>query len=135
LYTPFSEYVACSQTKEKEMKTRKLKLAGGAVWVALVAMPVATHAADDSAFNQMLGTMAASDTGSGWFDYYVEHLNQEISFKAGTEAFGAAGPNGPLDGFNGYIAGFRVPDTGSQWFNGYVDAVNHVIREKQQYQY
>jgi hypothetical protein len=117
------------------MKTRKLKLAGGAVCFALVAMPVATHAADDSAFNQMLGTMAASDTGSGWFDYYVEHLNQEISFKAGTEAFGAAGPNGPLDGFNGYIAGFRVPDTGSRWFNGYVDAVNHVIREKQQYQY
>lgn len=117
------------------MKIRKLKLAAAAACVALWAMPVATHAADDYSFNRMLGTMAAQDTGSGWFDYYVENLNQELAFKAGTEAFGAAGPNGPFDGFNGYIAGFRAPDTGSQWFNAYVDAVNHVIRDKQQYEY
>lgn len=117
------------------MKIRKLKLAAAAACIALSAMPVATHAADDDSFNRMLGTMVTQDTGSGWFDYYVENLNQELAFKAGTEAFGAAGPNGPFDGFNGYVAGFRAPDTGSQWFNGYVDAVNHVIREKQQYEY
>lgn len=118
------------------MKTRTLKLTLAATCVALLAMPdAATHAADDDhAFNQMLGTLAARDTGSGWFDYYVEHLNQELAFKEGTEAFGAAGPSGPFDGFNGYVAGFRVPDTGSQWFNGYVDAVNRLIQEKQAYQ-
>lgn len=88
----------------------------------------------DEAFNQMLGTMESRDTGSGWFDYYVETLNQDIAFMQGTEAYGAAGPNGPLEGFNGYVAGFRAPDTGSRWMNGYVDAVNRVIREKQQYE-
>ena len=89
----------------------------------------------DEAFNQMLGTMTSSrDTGSGWFDSYVETLNQELAFKQGSEPYGAAGPNGPLDGFDGYLAGFRLPDTGSRWMNGYVDAVNRVIQEKQQYE-
>lgn len=115
------------------MATRKLKLAAAAC-VAVLAMPVATHAADDHAFNQMLGTMVGRDTGSGWFDYYVEHLNQELAFKAGSDAFGAAGPGGPLSGFDGYVAGFRAPDTGSQWFNGYVDALNRLIQEKQLYE-
>lgn len=116
------------------MKIHNLKLAAVAACLALSAVPVATHAADDYSFNRMLGAMAARDTGSGWFDYYVGRLNQELAFRSGTEAFGAAGPNGPFDGFNGYVAGFRVPDTGSQWFNSYVDAVNHVIQEKQEYQ-
>jgi hypothetical protein len=49
------------------------------------------------------------------------------------EAYGAAGPSGPLDGFNGYVNGFRAPDSGSQRFNDYVDAVNRVIQIKQQY--
>lgn len=109
------------------------KLSAMVACATLVAAPVATQAVDDDSFNEMLGTMAGRDTGSGWFDYYVEHLNQELAYKADTESFGAAGPNGPFDGFNGYIAGFRIPDTGSQWFNGYVDAVNRVIREKQAY--
>lgn len=117
------------------MRNRKLKLAAvAACCCAVLAMPAATRAADDHAFNQMLGTMVGRDTGSGWFDYYVEYLNQELAFKAGSDAFGAAGPNGPFDGFNGYVAGFRAPDTGSQWFNMYVDALNRVIREKQLYE-
>lgn len=85
----------------------------------------------DQAFNEMIGKMAGRDTGSGWFDYYVSVLNQQIALFEATQPYGAAGPSGPLDGFNGYIAGFRMPDTGSMWFNDYVDAVNFVIREKE----
>ena len=92
----------------------------------------AVESGSDYAFDQMLGAMAMRDTGSGWFDYYVEVLNQEIALAQGGEPYGAAGPSGPLGGFEGYIAGFRLPDTGSMWFNGYVDAVNAVIRHKQE---
>jgi len=112
-----------------------MKLAPISVAVCLaLAIPmgaVAAGSGSDYSFDQMLGTMAARDTGSGWFDYYVHVLNQEIDVRQGTEPYGAAGPNGPLDGFNGYVAGFRQPDTGSTWFNNYVDAVNQVIQEKQ----
>lgn len=105
-----------------------------AACLTLLATPIGAGAAgagSDYAFNEMLGTMASRDTGSGWMDYYVAELNQQIAYQEGTQAYGAAGPNGPLDGFNGYLAGFRMPDTGSTWFNTYVDTVNVVIQEKQ----
>jgi len=118
------------------MKTSKLTVTPLAValCVGLVATPIVAGAADsgsDSAFNQMLGGMAGRDTGSGWFDYYVAELNQQIAGGEGSQPYGAAGPSGPLDGFNGYVAGFRMPDTGSTMFNNYVDAVNAVIQDKQ----
>lgn len=113
---------------------KRNKLAALMACVGMLAMPAAPYAADDQAFNQMLGTMAGRDTGSGWFDYYVERLNQELAFKAGSDAFGAAGPGGPLTGFEGYVAGFRAPDTGSRWLNSYVDALNRLIQEKQRYE-
>jgi hypothetical protein len=118
------------------MKTLKSVLSplAAALCVVLLAPPMNAAAEEgagsDHAFNEMLGKMAGRDTGSGWFDYYVEVLNQEIAQIDGREAYGAAGPSGPLDGFNGYIGGFRMPDTGSTWFNNYVDAVNFVIQQK-----
>lgn len=115
------------------MKIKQISLA--VACTALLAVPPGAGAADsgsDYAFDQMVGTMAARDTGSGWFDYYVEVLNQEIAIAQDTEAYGAAGPSGPLGGFEGYVSGFRMPDTGSMWFNAYVDAVNAVIRHKQE---
>ncbi len=112
----------------------KLKMIAAAACAGLLAVPMVAGAVDDASFNQMLGTMIGRDTGSQWFDYYVETTNQELAYKSQTEAYGAAGPSGPLDGFNGYVAGFRAPDTGTRWFNGYVDAVNTVIQEKQEYQ-
>ena len=48
---------------------------------ALLTMPVHAVAGDsgsDQAFNEMIGTMSNRDTGSGWFDYYVETLNQKL---------------------------------------------------------
>lgn len=110
-----------------------LRSIAAAACVALLAAPMSAGAAgsgSDHAFNEMVGKMAGRDTGSGWFDYYVSVLNQEIALIDDKQPYGAAGPSGPLDGFNGYIAGFRMPDTGSMWFNDYVDAVNFVIRQK-----
>lgn len=86
----------------------------------------------DSAFNAMIMEMSGRDTGSAWFDYYVETVNQQIAYKSGEEPFGAAGPSGPLVGFDGYVAGFVEPDTGSQLFNAYVDSVRRVLRAKEQ---
>ncbi len=119
------------------MKVSKLisvPIAAAAACVALLATPIGAGAAEsgsDYAFNEMIGTMAGRDTGSGWMDYYVAELNQDIALHDDTQPYGAAGPNGPLDGFNGYVAGFRMPDTGSTWFNNYVDALNFVIQQKQ----
>jgi hypothetical protein len=93
----------------------------------------AAGSGSDYAFDQIMGSMAARDTGSAWFDGYLGQLNQEIAAQDAVEAYGAAGPSGPLDGFNGYVNGFRAPDSGSQRFNDYVDAVNRVIQIKQQY--
>lgn len=106
-----------------------------AACVAATAIPITAGAAEpgsDLAFNEMISTMAGRDSGSGRFDYYVAVLNQEIALRDATQPFGAAGPNGPLDGFSGYIAGFQMPDSGSTWFNDYVDAVNMAIKEKQE---
>lgn len=86
----------------------------------------------DGAFNAMIMEMSGRDTGSAWFDYYVETVNQQIAYKSGEEPFGAAGPSGPLAGFDGYLAGFVDPDTGSQLFNAYVDSVRRVLRAKEQ---
>lgn len=107
-----------------------------AACVALVpaaAVAASFESGSDAAFNRMVETLTAgnADTGSGWFNYYVERLNQDIALQQDSEPYGAAGPHGPLAGFEGYISGFRSPDTGSRWFNDYVDAVNHVIQEKQ----
>ena len=119
------------------MKTLDLVLRSivAAACVAFLAAPMSAGAVgsttgSDDAFNEMVGKMAGRDTGSGWFDYYVSVLNQEIALFDATQPYGAAGPSGPLDSFNGYIAGFRNPDTGSMWFNDYVDSVNFVIRQK-----
>lgn len=119
------------------MKTSSqiLRPIAAAACVAVLACPISAAAigptsGSDQAFNEMVGQMASRDTGSGWFDYYVSVLNQEIALLESTQPYGAAGPSGPLDGFNGYIAGFRMPDTGSTWFNNYVDAVNFVIKQK-----
>lgn len=93
-----------------------------------------TFAADasgsDYAFNEMVQEMAGRDTGSMWFDYYVEGVNQQIAAKENGEPFGAAGPSGPLKGFDGYLGGFVNPDTGSMWFNNYVDGVRHDLKAK-----
>ena len=113
----------------------KLKIAAAAACAIALAAPLSVSAVDDASFDQMLGTLEGRDTGSMWFDYYVETVNQELAYKEGTEAYGAAGPNGPLDSFNGYVAGFLMPDSGSRRFNDYVDAVNHVIQDKQAYEY
>ena len=96
--------------------------------------PVAASAdtgVSDATFNQMVMEMAGRDTGSMWFDYYVETLNQEIAFRDGTEPYGAAGPNGPVAGFDGYMASFIPPDTGSIWFDTYVDNLGRLLREKE----
>ena len=122
------------------MKVSKLisvPIAAAAACVALLlATPIGAGAAEsgsDHAFNEMIGTMAGRDTGSGWLDYYVAELNQQIALQQDTQPYGAAGPNGPFDGFEGYVAGFRMPDTGSTWLNHYVDEVNFVIKQKQQW--
>lgn len=121
------------------MTIRKLKFSplAAAAAIALWAMPMHTMAGEsgsDRAFDEMIGTMAGHDTGSAWFEYYVEVLNQDIAYRQAAEAFGAAGPNGPLGGFDGYVSGFMMPDTGSRSFNRYVDELNRVIQEKQRYE-
>jgi hypothetical protein len=106
-----------------------------ATCAVLLTSPVTASAeasGSDFAFNQMVMEMAGSDTGSMWFDYYVETLNQEIAARDTLEPYGAAGPNGPVSGFDGYMASFIPPDTGSMWFNSYVDNVNRLLREKEQ---
>lgn len=107
----------------------------GAACIAALVTPIsagAENTGSDAGFNQMIGEMAGQDTGSGWFDYYVARLDQDIAASEATQPFGAAGPNGPLSGFGGYVAGFMNPDTGSIWFNDYVDTINTEIQQKQQ---
>lgn len=113
-------------------------LASAAACAALLtAVPVsgawaAGATGSDQAFNAMILEMSGQDTGSAWFDYYVETVNQQIAFKSAEEPFGAAGPSGPLSGFDGYLSGFIEPDTGSLWFDLYVDSVRRVLRAKEQ---
>lgn len=103
---------------------------------ALLAVPLpasaeALNSGSDYAFNEMLLEMSGQDTGSRWFDYYVETVNQQIAYFDSSEAYGAAGPSGPLAGFDGYIASFFDPDTGSRWMNAYVDSVKQTLRAKE----
>jgi hypothetical protein len=103
----------------------------GAALIATVPVSGANAAGgpvSDDSFNAMVLEMSGQDTGSAWFDYYVETVNQEIAFKSGEEEFGAAGPSGPTVGFDGYVAGFIEPDTGSVWFDQYVDSVQRSLR-------
>lgn len=109
---------------------------GAACCASLLLWPLAAASADgsgsDAAFNSMVSELAGRDTGSMWFDYYVETLNQEIAARDAQEPYGVAGPSGPLSGFDGYVANFVQPDTGSAWFNNYVDNLNRYLREKEQ---
>lgn len=82
----------------------------------------------DFAFNEMVQEMAGRDTGSRWVDAYVEMVNHQIA--AADEPYGAAGPSGPLAGFDGYVSGFSGTDTGSMWFNSYVDRVKQTLKAK-----
>lgn len=111
-------------------KTQKF-IAAALAALALGSFAGTAAAGSDQAFDQMVGSMAAQDTGSAWFDGYVETVNQQIASQSQSEPYGAAGPSGPQDGFNGYVGGFQAPDTGSVWFNDYVDNVNRVIKSKQ----
>lgn len=122
------------------MKIYKLTCAplAAAASIAFSTVPmlaIAGESGSDRAFDEMVGTMAGHDTGSAWFEYYVETLNQDIAYKQATEAFGAAGPSGPLEAFDGYVSGFLAPDTGTKLFNRYIDELNRVIQEKQRYDY
>jgi hypothetical protein len=104
---------------------------------ALISAPFPTAQAaeasgSDFAFNEMLLEMSGQDTGSQWFNYYVETVNQEIAYKDTVEPYGAAGPSGALAGFDGYLSGFIAPDTGSQWFNMYVDGVKRTLQAYEQ---
>lgn len=100
----------------------------------MTSMSPSTFAADmsgsDYAFNEMVQEMAGRDTGSMWVDYYVENLNQQIAARENAEPYGAAGPSGPLKGFDGYLGSFVSPDTGSMWFDTYVDNVRHDLKAK-----
>lgn len=111
-------------------------VASVAAGLLLVSVPMPAAAAagngSDYAFNEMILEMSGQDTGSQWFDYYVETVNQQIAYADSTEPYGAAGPSGPLAGFDGYLAGFSGTDTGSGWMNAYVDNVKRVLRAKQQ---
>lgn len=105
------------------------------VLLTVAPMPGASAApqsGSDSTFNEMVLEMSGQDTGSRWFDYYVETVNQQIAYFDSSEAYGAAGPSGPLAGFDGYIASFFDPDTGSRWMNTYVDSVKQTLRAKKE---
>lgn len=103
--------------------------------LCLLLWPVAASSTNasgsDAAFNSVVSDMAGRDTGSMWFDYYVEALNQDIAAKHAEEPYGVAGPSGPLSGFDGYVGNFGTLDTGSVWFNNYVDNLNRYLREKE----
>lgn len=113
------------------MNKSGLKLLAPVALALLCAAPV-TMAGEgsDAGFNRIARESMGRDSGSGWFDYYVATVNQEIAYKEATEPYGAAGPNGPLTGFDGYLSSFTAPDTGSMWFNDYVDDVNTVLTTK-----
>ena len=99
--------------------------------VPVAAADAASEPVSDDSFNAMVLDMSGQDTGSAWFDYYVETVNQQIAFKNDEEPFGAAGPSGPVAGFDGYVARFIEPDTGSLWFDLYVDSVQRALRARE----
>lgn len=120
-------------------KTKPAFVAALAAGIFLISAPTPTVLAADGdgsdfAFNEMVLEMSGPDTGSQWFDYYVETVNQDIAFRESVEPYGAAGPTGALAGFDGYLSGFIAPDTGSRWFNTYVDSVKRSLQAKEQQQ-
>lgn len=119
-------------TKQKLLFTPLVAVLTGAVLLALPSSNAfaAGGSGSDYVFNEMVQEMAGRDTGSMWFDYYVEGVNQQIASRSIEEPYGAAGPSGPLSGFDGYLAGFTNPDTGSMWFDSYVDGVHQVLKDK-----
>lgn len=119
------------------MRTNKLRfkavfavLAGAALLSFPSSSVLAEPSGSDHAFNEMVQEMIGRDTGSMWFDYYVEAVNQEIAAKETEEPYGAAGPSGSLTGFDDYVEGFVSPDTGSMWFDNYVDSVQRLLKDK-----
>lgn len=82
----------------------------------------------DSAFNEMVLDMASQDSGSQWFDAYVERVNHQIAARDIEEPYGAAGPSGPLSGFDAYLSGFAAPDTGAVWFGIYLDNLRRTMK-------
>ena len=119
-------------TKQKLLFTPLVAVLAGAVLLALPSPNAfaAGGSGSDYVFNEMVQEMAGRDTGSMWFDYYVEGVNQQIASRSIEEPYGAAGPSGPLSGFDGYLSGFTNPDTGSIWFDSYVDGVHQVLKDK-----
>lgn len=110
---------------------RAFKLLAPVAAAFLCAAPVAMAGdGSDAGFNRMVGEMVGRDTGSGWFDYYVVTVNEQVAYLGSSEAYGAAGPNGPLKGFDGYLNGFVKTDTGSIWFNDYVDDLGTDMKAK-----
>lgn len=118
------------------MKHFKARLMGAVCCASMLLWPLAATSTEgsgsDAAFNSMVSELAGRDTGSMWFDYYVETLNQEIATKDAQEAYGVAGPNGPMAGFDGYVSNFVQLDSGSVRFNNYIDNLNRYLREKEQ---
>lgn len=109
---------------------RGIKFVAPLAIAMLCVTPPALAADGDATFNREVGGMIGQDTGSGWFNYYVATVNQQIAYQEATEAYGAAGPNGPLKGFDGYLGSFVDPDTGTIWFNDYVDDLNRDLAAK-----
>lgn len=113
------------------MMKRTIKFVIPMACALLCAAPPAMSAdGSDASFNSMVREMVGRDTGSGWFDYYVASVSQEIAYRDANEPYGAAGPNGPLAGFDGYLSTFVQPDTGSIWFSDYVDDLSRELRAK-----
>jgi hypothetical protein len=118
-------------SEEGETMKSAIKLVVPMTCALLCAAPAAMAAdGSDAGFNSVAREMVGRDTGSGWFDYYVVNVNQEIAFRDSNEPYGAAGPNGPLKGFDGYLSSFVPPDTGSIWFNDYVDDLGRELQLK-----
>ncbi|PKO86974.1 MAG: hypothetical protein CVU18_12365 [Betaproteobacteria bacterium HGW-Betaproteobacteria-12] len=121
-----------SKTKSAVAFAASLAASAALISAPIPAAVAAEASGSDFAFNEMLLDMSGQDTGSQWFNYYVETVNQEIAYKDTVEPYGAAGPSGAIAGFDGYLSGFIAPDTGSQWFNMYVDGVKRTLQTYEQ---
>lgn len=90
----------------------------------------ASGTVSDTAFNEMVLDMASQDSGSQWFDAYVERINHQIAAWDAEQPYGAAGPSGPVSGFDAYLSGFAAPDTGEVWFGIYLDNLRRTMKAK-----
>lgn len=103
------------------------------VLLLLAPLPSALAASgtvSDTAFNEMVLDMASQDSGSQWFDAYVERINHRIAAWDTEQPYGAAGPSGPVSGFDAYLSGFAAPDTGEVWFGIYLDNLRRTMKAK-----